>query len=244
MGAASESSRQYPIIITTRDRLEPLLQLVAWLEKIGQQDIWFCDNQSTYPPLVEYLKATKYQVRFNEINFGHRGPWLSGLVPELGSDGYFVVTDPDIVPTAECPDDVLSVFEAVLNADPELGKVGFGLKIDDLPDHYDHANAVRLFESQFWSIPYSPGFYRAPIDTTFAMYPAFDGNQSPHHLRSGPPYVARHLPWYQDSANPSAEASYYVEHADSLIINWERKVLPATLRAQLLTLAAQQSPKK
>jgi len=244
MGAAPESGKQYPIIITTRDRLEPLLQLVAWLEKIGQKNIWFCDNQSTYPPLIEYLKTTKYQVRFNEINLGHRGPWLSGLVPELGSDEYFVVTDPDVVPCAECPSDVLSVFEAMLDADPNLGKVGFGLKIDDLPEHYEHAANVRLFESQFWSIPYSPGFYRAPIDTTFAMYPPFDGNQSPHHLRSGPPYMARHVPWYQDSANPPADASYYIEHADSLIINWERKVLPATLRAQLLTLAAQQSPQK
>jgi len=242
--ASPESIKQYPIIITTRDRLEPLLPLVAWLEKIGQQEIWFCDNQSTYPPLVEYLQATKYQVRFNEINLGHRGPWLSGLVTELGLDCHFIISDPDVVPCAECPNDVLAIFEATLNEHPEIDKVGFGLRIDDLPEHFSHADSVRLFEAQWWKSIYKPGFYFSPIDTTFAMYRPGEGHQNQKSLRAAPPYVARHLPWYQDSANPSADARYYVEHADSLIINWERKVLPATLRAQLLTLAAQQSPKK
>jgi len=244
MGASPESIKQYPIIITTRDRLEPLLQLVAWLEKIGQQNIWFCDNQSTYPPLVEYLQSTKYQVRLNEINFGHRGPWLSGLVTELGLDHHFIITDPDVVPCAECPLDVLTVFEAALNEHPDIDKVGFGLRIDDLPDRFTHTESVRLFEAQWWTNTYKPGFYFSPIDTTFAMYRPGEGHQNEKSLRAAPPYLARHLPWYQDSANPTAETLYYVEHADSLIINWERKVLPATLRAQLLTLAARQSPQK
>jgi hypothetical protein len=44
------------------------------------------------------------------------------------------------------------------------------------------------------------------------------------------------MPWYQDSANPTEEQRYYVEHADSLIINWDKKVLPAALRAHLQQL--------
>lgn len=232
---------QYPIIIITRDRLESLRQLVLWLESVGQKNIWFCDNSSAYPPLVDYLKSSPYNVRFNEINFGHRAPWLSGLVTELGLDTHFVVTDPDVVPCGECPPDVLDVFKQVLTDHPDIDKVGFSLRIDDLPDHYEHAENVRVWESQFWVNTYIPGFYFAPIDTTFAMYRPGENHQNAKSLRAAPPYMARHMPWYQDSANPTDELTYYLEHADSLIINWDRKVLPASLRAHLLQMTAQHS---
>lgn len=230
---------QYPVIITTRDRLESLRQLVTWLEEIGQENIWFCDNASTYPPLVEYLNSSPHHTLFNEINFGHRGPWLSGLVPELGHSTHFVVTDPDVVPSSECPSDVLDVFATMLNDHPDIDKVGFSLQIDDLPDHYEHAESVVAWESQFWLNTYSPGYFFAAIDTTFAMYRPGEKHLNSRSLRSAPPYVARHMPWYQDSENPSEELTYYLEHADSLIINWDRKVLPASLRAQLAQMTAQ-----
>lgn len=230
---------QYPTIIITRDRLESLHQLVMWLESVGQENIWFCDNASTYPPLVDYLKSSPHNVLFNEINFGHRAPWLSGLVTELGLDTHFIVTDPDVVPCSECPPDVLDVFAATLTDHLDIDKVGFSLRIDDLPDHYQHAENVRIWESQFWVNMYSPGFYFAPIDTTFAMYRPGENHQNSKSLRATPPYVARHMPWYQDSAKPSAELTYYLEHADSLTINWDRKVLPASLRAHLLQMTAQ-----
>lgn len=234
-------STQYPIIIITRDRLEPLRQLVAWLEGMGQENIWLCDNASTYPPLVEYLKSSPHNVVYNEINFGQRGPWLSGLVTELGLNTYFIVTDPDVLPDNECPSDALDVFQRMLFDHPDIDKVGFSLRIDDLPDQYLHAENVRLWESQFWTNTYAPGFYFAPIDTTFAMYRPGEGHQNAKSLRVAPPYTARHLPWYQDSANPTVELTYYLEHADTLIINWDRKVLPASLRAHLMQMALQRS---
>lgn len=232
---------QYPVIIITRDRLDSLRQLVTWLEGIGQQNIWFCDNASTYPPLLDYLNSSPHHKLFNEINFGHRGPWLSGLVPELGHDSHFIVTDPDVVPCSECPADVLDVFANMLKDHPDIDKIGLSLRIDDLPESYEHAERVRTWESQFWKNVYSPGYYKADVDTTFAMYRPGENHQNSKSLRSAPPYVARHLPWYQDSANPSDELTYYLEHADSLVINWDRKVLPAWLRAQLVEMSAQHS---
>jgi len=232
---------QYPVIIITRDRLDSLRQLVEWLESVGQENIWFCDNASTYPPLVDYLNSSPHHAQFNEINFGHRAPWLSGLVPELGLETHFIVTDPDVVPCGECPQDVLDVFAKMLTDHPDIDKVGFSLRIDDLPDYYEHAESVRAWESQFWMNTYSPGYYVADIDTTFAMYRPGENHQNSKSLRAAPPYVARHVPWYQDSANPTEELIYYLEHADSLIINWDRKVLPASLRAQLLQMTAQHS---
>ncbi|MGA1698791.1 MAG: hypothetical protein ACO4AZ_07910, partial [Ilumatobacteraceae bacterium] len=75
--------RQYPIIITVRDRLTDLLSLLGWLSDIGQHDVWLCDNASTYEPMVKFLANTHYKVVYNRQNLGHRAPWLSGLVAEL-----------------------------------------------------------------------------------------------------------------------------------------------------------------
>jgi hypothetical protein len=71
------------------------------------------------------------------------------------------------------------------------------------------------------------------------MYRPGEHHQNNHALRSAPPYTARHMPWYQDSNNPTDEQTYYLEHADSLIINWDKKVLSASLRAHLLQLRNQ-----
>jgi hypothetical protein len=49
------------------------------------------------------------------------------------------------------------------------------------------------------------------------------------------------LPWYQDFANLSDEDSYYIQHSDHLITNWNSDKLPATVQAQLAKLRAQQS---
>lgn len=106
--------RQYPVIITVRDRLSCLQNLLRWLEQNGQNDIWLCDNDSSYPPLVEFLQNTKHKVVYNKFNLGHRAPWLSGLVPELGNERYFIISDPDVVPDAGTPNDVFEVFEHIV----------------------------------------------------------------------------------------------------------------------------------
>lgn len=232
-------TNQYPVIINVRDRLTALLDLISWLERMDQENIWLCDNASTYEPMVEFLHSTSHHVVFNEINLGHRGPWLSGLVTELGLDRPFIITDPDVVPCEECPSDVLELFHETLQRYPEVDKVGFSLRLDDLPEHYAHRDDVILWESQFWKNSHPSGFYLAEIDTTFAMYRPGEGHQNNRALRTKPPYVARHTPWYQDSAHPTGEQQYYIKHADSLIINWDKKVLPASLRAHLQLLRNQ-----
>ena len=119
--------KQYPVIITVRDRITYLKKLLLWLENAGQHEIWLCDNASTYPPLVEFLKTTKHHVVYNKFNLGHRAPWLSGLVPELGHDRFFIISDPDVVPDEHTPSDVLEMFESTLRANPNIDKAGFSL---------------------------------------------------------------------------------------------------------------------
>lgn len=228
--------RQFPVIITVRDRLSPLLSLLDWLEHVEQRDVWLCDNASTYPPMLRFLNETRHRVVRNQRNLGHRAPWLSGLTAELGADRPFIVTDPDVVPCESCPSDAVEYFAETLRLHPEIDKVGFALRIDDLPAHYAHRESVIDWEKQFWTNEFKPGFFFAPIDTTFAVYRAGFGHNNGRSLRSQPPYVARHLPWYENSASPTEEQSYYVEHADRLVSNWNSERIPANVRAKLLML--------
>lgn len=83
------------------------------LELVGERrakNIWLCDNGSSYPPLVEFLNTTSHHVVFNKFNLGHRAPWLSGLVPQLGNEKYFIVSDPDVVPDENTPGDVFEIL--------------------------------------------------------------------------------------------------------------------------------------
>ena len=233
--------KQYPVIITVRDRLTCLQQLLEWLESVGQNEIWLCDNASTYPPLVEFLKSTKHNVVYNRFNLGHRAPWLSGLVPELGHSRYFIISDPDILPDENTPSNVFELFEETLRKSSNVDKVGFSLRIDDLPDHYVHKQDVITWESQFWRNKMPSGFFPAPIDTTFAMHRPGGGHLNANSLRSAPPYTARHLPWYYDLSKPTAEDAYYNQHADRLITNWNTEKLPASVVAVLTKLRAEKN---
>ena len=129
--------KQTPIFIVVRDLLSPLQELVGWLERAGQERIVLVDNDSTYPPMVDYLSTTPHTVVRCGWNMGHRSPWLSGAIFEMADEQSYVVTDPDIVPDEDCPLDAIDHFAEILDAHPEVHRVGFGLRIDDLPDHYD-----------------------------------------------------------------------------------------------------------
>lgn len=223
-------AEQYPVFIPVRDRLGPLRDLVAWLESVGQEEIWLIDNDSTYEPLVEYLAASPHHVLRLGHNVGQRSPFLSGAVQRHAFERYFVISDPDVVPDPGCPPDALDHFRDVLDRYPRIDKVGFGLRIDDLPDHYPLKQSVIDWEGEFWSpdIEVERGLFEAPIDTTFALYrPLSDRrHRMDFALRTGLPYVARHVPWYQDPDHLSDDDAYYRDHADATISNWDRDRLP------------------
>lgn len=223
---------QIPVFIIVRDLLTPLQQLVAWLERAGSERIVLVDNESTYPPMVEYLSATPHTVIRCGWNMGQRAPWLSGAVFELAPDEPYVVTDPDIVPDDECPLDAIEHFLELLDAHPGIQRVGFGLRIDDLPDHYGPKHDVVAWETPFWQQEIEPGLFSAAIDTTFAVTRVSRPASVPS-IRTGPPYVARHLPWYDDTAHPSDEILYYREHGDRALTHWTRPTIPGRERVLL-----------
>jgi hypothetical protein len=223
---------QYPIFINNRDRLQPLVQLIRWLEKVGQTSIYIVDNDSSFGPLLEFYERCPYEVIRLGQNMGHLAPWESGWVGKVCPDQYYVVTDADIVPVSYCPDDALAHFRDLLDRYPERLKVGFGLKIDDLPRHYKFAAEVRAWEGQYWQHEVEPNVYDAVIDTTFALFrPGLDQVFQIFWsaLRTGEPYVARHSPWYADTRRPNAEERHYRAHARPDLNHWDTEELPDRL---------------
>lgn len=219
-------TEKVPVFIPVRDRVTPLRLVVDWLERAGHEEIWLIDNASTYEPLLDFLRHSSHHVIHLEHNFGHRSPWLSGAVQRHARGRHFIVTDPDVLPDDDCPLDAAQRFRELLDRYPDLHKAGFGLRIDDLPEHYAHSDEVRSWERRFWTEELEPGVYRADIDTTFALYRPMRRHLESHAVRTGFPVVARHLPWYLDSSNLSEEDLYYREHADPIISNWDQPRLP------------------
>ena len=227
-GADRVATDVTPVFIPVRDRLTPLLALLDWLERRGRVEIWLIDNASTYPPLMEFLDATEHRVVRLERNLGHRSPFLSGAVQREAHGRHFVISDPDVVPDDDCPLDAIDHFRDLLDRHPEIDKVGFGLRIDDLPDSYPLVDDVRAWESRFWTDEIEPGVYRADIDTTFALYrPLERRHREDRSLRTGSPYLARHTPWYVTPGTLTDEDRWYREHVEPTTANWDRERLPS-----------------
>jgi hypothetical protein len=152
---------------------------------------------------------------------GHLALWKSALWNEIKSK-YYVYTDPDVVPAANCPADMPAYLLRQLEKYSSIEKIGLGLKIDDLPDHYSNKQKVVAWESKYWKNEVAPGIYNSEVDTTFALYRPFtDGKTwvAPAY-RTGEPYVAHHMPWYENSADPGEENLYYVAHSKQGSSHW------------------------
>lgn len=209
-----------PIFINCRDRVTDLRELVAWLELAEYERIILLDNDSSYPPLLDFYEETPHEVvKLNE-NLGSRSIWRAGLVP---SDEYWVYTDPDVIPIEPCPPDVLKFLYELLQVHVHP-KAGLGLYLEDLPETFLHLRweqdlvaPRRLLGSYqpLWRAPTVGGaavsVYDSLVDTSFALW-----RPGVQHtlvgLRTGLPYQARHMPWYRDS-DPSEEERYYLDRA-------------------------------
>jgi hypothetical protein len=212
------------VFVICRDRLEPLKQLMPWIE---HHEVHLVDNDSAYPPLLEYYKTVNATVHKTGSNLGHRAPWVHDLVPK---NERYIVTDPDVIPHEDCPLHYANVMSLIMDSDPNIKKVGFGLKIDDIPDHYAGKEQVLKWETPLWGCHTEIQGYschEVPIDTTFALYregTTVGRYESPSDLypaiRLGAPFYARHLPWYGDSANPTEEDLFYKKRAEPTITNW------------------------
>ena len=217
--------KSVPIVINNFNRYDKLLTLIGGLESRGYSNIWIIDNDSSYPPLLEWYKTCPYKVLLLHENIGHLALYKTGLF-KLFRSSYFAYTDSDLEICEECPDDFMEKFIKLLKSDPRVVKVGFSLRIDDLPDYYANKKEVIEWESQFWKKEVRKGVYNAPVDTTFSVHkPWYPGGWcrfKDRHYRVGPPYVMRHLPWYLDPEDLSDEDKYYLGHIKT-VTHWSDK---------------------
>lgn len=188
-------------------------RLVDWLVVAGMTDITVIDNCSKWPPLLNYYDDATAQPRppFQLLrmptNLGHDAFWKIGIK----TPGRFILTDPDVVPDAACP---LNLIERMHEVSDRYApaKVGPGIRIDNLPDRYHLKDLMLRSEGDYWhprrQTPDGSGYF-APIDTTFALYEKGAGKWDGEHVRLAEPYVVEHIPWYLDSSVPHTEREFY-----------------------------------
>jgi hypothetical protein len=207
------------------------------IDRLGDLDdvgpVVLVDNDSAWPPMLDYLDETPHEVVRLETNAGHRAIWERDIRPDLRNAGPFVVTDPDVLPDPECPADTLRHLATLLDRYPRVAKVGLGLHIDDLPEDSARSWDVYDWEQQFWENEIAPAVFSAPVDTTFALYRPGAGPQIEPALRVGAPYMARHLPWYYDSDLPDPEDLFYTVRVRAGSSNWHGDSRPGWLAAQI-----------
>lgn len=211
-----KNPKKIPIIIISFNQLHYLRKLINFLKERDYNNIVIIDNNSTYKPLLEYFKTIKNTVVLHQLNenWGHLVFWKNKELFDKYSKGYYVVTDADIVPVENCPEDFILHFKRILDKNNNITKVGFSLRIDDLPDSNPNKLKIIKWEEKYWEKTNGDGNYLANIDTTFALYrPNYQYNEIGFFsaIRTKKPYQVRHGGWYLDAENLSEEQVYYFE---------------------------------
>ena len=214
------------VVITNFNRLKSLRKLVPWLRCLrGVGRIYIFDYASTYPPLLDWYadEGRNYDVLRLPRNYGCGG--ASALIPViLQSDEPIVVTDPDLEPLDNTPDDLLSVMQDRLNRYPEMTKVGPGLDWTRVAE-YPYNRGVREYERRLMEGPELDSLsVLAPIDTTFALHRnvSLRLNSGSPAIRLKSPYTLRHPDWEIDPGNLDEEDSYYAERCNAGSSSFQR----------------------
>lgn len=193
-----------PIFINVRDRVRELRKLVTWLEAAGHERIILLDNDSSWPPLLDYLDQTPHTVVRLRQNLGSRSIWVAGLAPNEP----FIFTDPDIVPIDECPHDAVERLTWILKHYHQFAKAGLGLYLDDVSPKMNSLSWERSLVDKNREI--APGIFDSLVDTTFALHRVGVQHMLPG-ARTGFPYQCRHPSWYIET--PDDEDTYYLANA-------------------------------
>lgn len=202
-----------PVIINNRNLLTwPKAMVERIKDYDGVGEIIIVDNDSTYPPLLEWYATTPCRIEKLNTNVGIAAPWISGVVERLKNIPY-VITDPDLG-LEETPKDTLLYLTDKLNS-LNIDKVGLGLDWQRVESKSPYYQRLHLYEKDRWqkSSIKEDVYMDVQIDTTFALY------KHPVYFMGGSsvtfPYVARHYPWEFsiEEARNNEEFLYYINNA-------------------------------
>ncbi|MDR3058175.1 MAG: glycosyltransferase [Prevotella sp.] len=207
-----------PVIIINYNRLSDLKTLINFLLERKHKNIVIVDNASTYPPLLEYYNEMEKIVTIErmEDNYGHLVFWKNENLYNKYAKGYHIITDADIIPNKNLPKDYIKQLIDILDKNRDVTKVGFALKIDDIPDYFQQKLKVLDWEKKHWENPMGNDLYRNELDTTFAIYPphyTYDLLNFYFAIRVAGDFIAQHNGWYIDNQNLTEEEEYYFKTA-------------------------------
>ncbi|ASE63575.1 hypothetical protein CEQ15_19855 [Chryseobacterium indologenes] len=217
-----ENPLRIPVIIINFNQLHYLKQLIAFLQQRKFENIIIIDNQSDYQPLLDYYQTIEKEITVERMpgNLGHKVFFDTPYLQEKYGKGYFVLTDPDIVPNEKLPVDFMSEMISKMDIyHSTITKVGFALDIETIPDYFPLKEKVLKWEKQFWEKQLENNVYSAYVDTTFALYKPYYPkrfNNLPflEGIRIGGDFTALHGGWYMDPQNYTEEYLHYIQSVD------------------------------
>lgn len=220
-----------PCFIIARDRVTCLKEMVDYLKQpeTGCLPI-IMDNNSSNPDLLSYYDTNPCIVHRLTANYGNCSPLFNtptcieghvkpDFLNEYDCKNGYILTDCDLK-INHIPTNFLDVFREGLEKYTWATKIGFQLRIYDLPDT-DLAREARGWEAgNHAPHAYLDGtnFIRAAIDTTFAFYKYIEPpNTALAHDFDRSIRVANfdaiHLGWYYSAENPPPpDELYYLQH--------------------------------
>lgn len=213
-----------PIIIPVFNQLTYLKNLINWWKfYYPENPIYLIDNGSDYSPLVDFL----YNYEYNNIHLcGFSENDCIGNLKTIvdneikGKYDYYVVSDPDIMPHPATPPNFIEIWKSYI--DKGYHRVGFNLITDDLPEWLHEREMIICNEKELLRNPvesYQGHIgYKAPIDTTFAMYTTKNsGWHSPMNNRDWDNslriFDAFHMGWYVNGDHLNPEMEHYFKTA-------------------------------
>lgn len=215
--------KNMPVVVIGYNQFTYIKNMVSQLEKYTS-DIIVVDNNSTYPPLINYYENDfKYTLLKQKINFGHK-VFEQRFVQDLVGDNY-ILTDPDLKFNSKLPTNFIKVLIDVSNYF-QASKVGFALCIDadDIRNDITFAGlSIKQWESVFWKnkLHYqedpSLELYNAAIDTTFCL---INKKYSGLNIRIAGNYTCKHLPWHINFKQDLLPGEYEAYTQHNLSTNW------------------------
>ena len=210
-----------PVIIINFNQLDNLKKLVDFLLERKVENIVIIDNKSDYPPLLAYYKTIQPKVKVGLMNdsCGHMVFFENQDLQKKYGQGYYFITDADILPNPDLPKDFIkTMIKKMDKYNKKIVKVGFALDIDSIPDYYPLKEKVVSWEQKFWEDRLENDVFRADVDTTFALYKPFYPTKFKvkernfyRAIRLGGNFTSKHMGWYIDPKNLTEEQKHYMK---------------------------------
>lgn len=212
------------VFLTIWNRFTWAIPLCEDFAKAGLNVI-LIDNNSTFPPCVEWLKNCPYKVHHMEKN---EAPWAfftTDLYHQY-TDRYFMISDSDQSITG-IPDDWIEVLmKGLEETEDGVWKSGLSQRIDDLPDN-PYAREIYEYEKNFYTNVNRFGYYKVAMDLGIAIYDRERRGNNPirekdwyNAVRSPLPYASQHRDWYLTPDQFREEDIYYMTNKDIAHYGW------------------------